>query len=463
MYFASKRLVRGTLLAAGLLASISSTGIADDLGDLKTEIDQLQETMRQSQAAHEQHIKALEQRIRGLEDQATQQANSQPTSPSESSGYSQSDILGPTTGGTGLNIGADIMFAGGGSSVGDDEIGELQAGGHDPKVNGFTFQNLELVVGGAVDPYFDAQANLIFLIDQDGETIVELEEAFATTRSLPAGLQVKAGQYYTEFGRQNTQHPHAWDFVDQPVIMSRLLGPDGLRSQGARIAWLSPLPWFSEFTLGAQNANGETVTSFLANPGASVGGAEFLDSGSHNISDLLYSARWLNGFDMSDTTSVNWGISGLFGPNATGADTSTYIAGTDLYLKWQPAQTVRGFPFVSWQTEVMLREFEAAFADGSAQDLTDWGFYTQGLWGFEPGWIAGLRVDHANSNGISRDDPLRDTRWRVSPNLAWYPTEFTRLRLQYNHDWTEFLTDGSADTVWLQLGVSLGSHFAHTF
>ena len=456
MFCESFRLARATLVAMGALAFMPGAGSTAELDDLKAEIEQLREIMRQSQTTYEGQIQTLEQRIDNVEETAAQQAAPVIAAPPVS-------ILGPTGSGSGFNIGADILFSGGGSSVGDDEIAGLNAGGHDPKVNGFTFQNFELVVGGVVDPYFDAQANLIFLINPAGETVVELEEAFATTRGLPGGFQIKAGQYFTEFGRQNPQHPHVWSFTEQPVIMSRLFGPDNLRSQGARVAWLSPLPWFSEFTFGVQNASGETVTSFLASPGASVGGALFLDRQSRNFSDLLYSGRWLNGFDVTDGTSINWGISGLYGPNATGADTNTTILGTDLYLKWQPARTVRGFPFVSWQSEVMWRKFEAVFPDGSAQDLTDWGFYSQGLWGFEPGWIAGLRVGHANANGIARTDPLRDTRWRVSPNLTWYPTEFSRLRLQYNRDWAEFLADGSADSVWLQLEVSLGSHFAHTF
>jgi len=454
-------LAPATLLAAGWIA-LTPAGAAE-LGDIKAEVEQLRDILRQSQAAHEQHIDALQRRIENLESAVAEQAAAQPPTAPAETGYSLSDILGPPSGGSGFNIGADILFSGGGSSVGDDEIGNLHAGGHDPKVNGFTFQNFEFVVGGAVDPYFDAQANLIVLISPEGETVVELEEAYATTRGLPGGFQVKAGQYFTEFGRQNPQHPHVWDFTDQPVIMSRLIGPDNLRSQGARVAWLSPLPWFSELTFGVQNARGETVGSFLGSAGGAVGGAVFLNRQSRNFSDLLYSARWLNGFDATDNTSVNVGVSGLFGPNATGADTDTLILGADLYLKWQPDRTVRGFPFVSWQSEVMWREFEAVFPDGSAQDLTDWGFYSQALWGFEPGWIAGLRLGHANADGDTRADPLRDTRWRVSPNLTWYPTEFSRLRLQYNRDWAEFLVDGSADSVWLQLEVSLGSHFAHTF
>ena len=52
--------------------------------------------------------------------------------------------------------------------------------------------------------------HLVNFIDPiQGDTVVELEEAIMTTRSLPKGLQLKAGQFLTEFGRINPTHPHA--------------------------------------------------------------------------------------------------------------------------------------------------------------------------------------------------------------------------------------------------------------
>ena len=329
------------------------------------------------------------------------------------------------------------MFASGGSNADNDELEGLQGGGHDPNRNGFTVQNVELSLGATVDPYFDAQANIIFLIDNEGETVVELEEAFMTTRNLPWGLQVKGGQYFTEFGRQNPQHPHTWAFVDQPVVLSRFFGGDGLRSQGARVSWLAPTPWYSELNLGAQNANGETVTSFLAEGAGgdptdpeTMGGHALIDQDGRDQGDLLYSARWLNGFDLSDTLSMNLGFSGLIGPNASGRSTDTTIVGTDIYLKWQPAYVQRGFPFVSWHTEMLQRRYEAGDSVDPAQEtLKDWGLFSQALWGFRPGWVAGLRAEFAEADGgvSTDDDPFRDRRKRLSPNLTWYPGRSTSM------------------------------------
>ena len=363
-----------------------------------------------------------------------------------------------------LQIGLSGLFAGGGSSVDNDALELLQGGAHDPNQNGFTVQNVELTLSAAVDPYFDAQANIIFQIDSNGETVVELEEAFFLTRSLPGGLQLKGGQYFTEFGRLNKQHAHRWSFVDQALVLSRFFGGDGLRSQGVRLSWLTPTEWYSELIVGMQNAKGETVTSFLNAPGEDVAGHELLDRDARDLGDLLYSARWLNGFDLSDTLSMNLGVSGLWGPNASGDNTDTNIFGTDWYLKWQPTRTQRGFPFVSWHTEVLWRRYEAGDAGMPGQEtLKDRGLFTQALWGFRPGWVAGLRWEYATADGDTAADPMRDTRKRFASNLTWYPTEYSKLRLQYNRDWAQHLIERSADSIWLQVEFSLGSHAAHEF
>ena len=443
-------LSRHPLLAMFVVSGIflfNSTGLqaADDNKAIHQQLLDLQQQMKQQQQNHQKQINALDKRL-----------NETTKSPDVS--LNASDNSNP------LKVGITGLFAAGGSSVNNTALANLQAGGHDPNKNGFTVQNVELSIGGVVDPSYDAQASIIFLINAEGETVVELEEAFFTTRSLPWGLQIKGGQYFTEFGRQNKQHPHAWAFVDQPVVLSRFFGGDGLRSQGLRASWLMPTDWYSEFYFGMQNAEGDTATSFLNAAGEDIGGHTLIDRNASGSADLLYSARWLNGFDFSDTLSMNLGLSGLWGPNASGTSTETQIYGADLYLKWQPTTSQRGYPFVAWHTEILKRRYEAGDpGDISRETLNDWGLFTQASWGFKPGWVAGLRWEYATADGNSSSDPLRDTRKRLSPNLTWQLSEYSKVRLQYNRDWAEHLADKTADSLWLQFEFSLGSHMAHTF
>jgi len=136
----------------------------------------------------------------------------------------------------------------------------------------------------AASRYFQAQAYVTTFLDaQNGETGIELEEAFLTTRGLPYGLQLEVGHFLTEFGQINPRHPHNWDWVDQPIINNRLFGPDGMGAPGFRSSVLLPrlFPgwWtadnFSSIVhLGMQNANGETMTSFLGGRHEHGGGEE---------------------------------------------------------------------------------------------------------------------------------------------------------------------------------------------
>ncbi|MFL5594405.1 MAG: hypothetical protein ACJ785_07330, partial [Gemmatimonadaceae bacterium] len=167
---------------------------------------------------------------------------------------------GPRATGGYMNIGFVALTDAGWSSASD--IGSIERGDHDPKVNGFTIPNAEISLDGAVDPYFKGFSNIVLKIDSAGETGIELEEAYALTTALPANLQVKFGQFFTEFGRQNAQHPHAWSFVDAPLALVRMFGPDGLRSQGARVSWLLPTPFYTEAMFTVANATGGTTSSF---------------------------------------------------------------------------------------------------------------------------------------------------------------------------------------------------------
>lgn len=403
-----------------------------------------------------------------------------------------------------IDISADLMVVGGSSTATDHELQFLQGGAHDPKKRGFTLQQMELGLAGAVDPYFNAQAYMIWSINPiTNESIVELEEAYFTTQKLPLRLQLKGGYYLTEFGIINPTHPHSWLWLDQPVVNTRMFGPDGLRSIGVRLSWLTPLPWYSMFYGGIQNAN--NLTSFQnsgeedaghdhghAHTGP-IGGWPIINRPTAKLRDLLYFLRWENSVNLSPAITTKLGFSALYGPNSTGPFGETWIYGGDLKVKWQPAQTNRGWPFLIWQSEIIKRDFQAAGfsipGDPNPEayipnayfpkaTLTDWGLYTYLYWGFRPGWALGLRYEWASGTGnnvhvhaeerefetIMRAlDPFRGNRWRLSPLLAWYPSEFSRIRLQYNYDWAAFLHPNSRHAFWLGFEVLFGAHPAHKF
>src|SRR5207244_8522638 len=82
-----------------------------------------------------------------------------------------------------MNISFDGLFALAYSSARD--LDHIEVGDHDPQQRGFNARNIELAFDGAVDPYFEGFANIVFNLDNDNETTVEVEEAFMQTTSLP--------------------------------------------------------------------------------------------------------------------------------------------------------------------------------------------------------------------------------------------------------------------------------------
>jgi hypothetical protein len=325
----------------------------------------------------------------------------------------------------------------------------FETGAHDPDQTGFNLQQLELHAGANVDPYFRLDGNVVFRTDG-----IDLEEAYGTTLGLPLGLQARFGQFLHRFGRINPTHPHSWDFVDQPLAIGRVFGSEGGRGLGAELSWLTPLPWYVEVVGTALHATGaSTARSFY--------GSE--DPGVSSLKDLLYVTALKQFFPLSDDWSLSWGLSGAFGPNSTGPGNRTNVFGTDVYVKYRPI-THGSFTIVSLQSEWLYR-----LRDVPDMRLQDVSSYTQLFYRFAERWGVAARHDYGSaaftSGGSPVVDPL-DPEWdqarhRLGANVTFWPTEFSRLRLQASRDISGSPGDGWA--VFLAVELVAGAHGAHAF
>ena len=68
-----------------------------------------------------------------------------------------------------------------------------------------------------------------------------------------------------------------------------------------------------------------------------------------------------------------------------------------------------------------------------------------------------------SQDGGRQADFLRDDRHRVSPLIVWQPSEFSRIRLQYDFDHADFLPGHDAHSVWMGFEVLYGAHPAHQY
>lgn len=318
----------------------------------------------------------------------------------------------------------------------------LQGGAHDPSRNGFNLQQLELSLGAAVDPFFRFDSNIVY-----SPFGVEIEEAYATSLALPENLQVRAGQFLTRFGRLNATHPHTWDFVDQPLLIGKFFGGEGNRGLGTEVSWLTPLPWYVELVGSLTDATGEsTARSFWGRNGLGVSGP----------GDLQATTAIKQFFPFGPDWSLAWGLSGAFGPNPTGRSNRSEIYGTDVYLKYRPLGG-DNVTTVAVTSEAMARRRQVP-----GDVLADYGGLLSVFWRFAQQW--GVAARYETVSGMPNDylDPIwSGARQRVSADLTFWPTEFSRLRLQGNADypsWREPIYGA-----FLALEVVTGAHGAHKF
>lgn len=250
------------MLSASFLLAASGAMAEEEIVRPHKQVQELPEQMNQTQRHYERKINKLEQRILELEKVANPDSGDHPPSiadvrDSDKHHLAQSPLKWSMSG----------LVAMGGTSASRSELQQLQAGSHDPRKNGFTTQALALAVNARLDHHFNAAASIVSHIEPDGENVVELEQAFIKATDLPYDLSVMVGQYFLDFGKENTKHPDDWDFVDVQFLIARLFGGDKLRSQGIQLAWQFPWSSRSTFSLGASNPSGETVTGFLYKEG----------------------------------------------------------------------------------------------------------------------------------------------------------------------------------------------------
>lgn len=303
----------------------------------------------------------------------------------------------------------------------DEPTGEQ---GENPSRSGINMQGLELALRSVVDPYVRADIYLLFL-----EEGVEVEDATVTTLGLPWNLQLRAGKMLPRFGRQVRQHLEQLDFVDYSRVHRHFFGAEGFSELGAEMSVLLPTPWFSELSVAVLNGDNEDNFA-AAKPG-----------------DLAYLANWSQSHDLTDNTTMQYGLSGVFGKNASARNAWTQVYGADAYVRWKPSND-RG---LKWQTEYFYRRT----GDGSTTTV-DGGLNTQVLYQFARRFAGGVRFD-----GVGF--PQANIReWAVSPVVTFMASENFRVRGQYNY----VRQNGGARPQhegFLQLQFNLGKHGAHNF
>ena len=485
-----------SLLAGALaLAGIST------LAQANPEIEALRAEIAQMKQQYETRLKELEARLKAAEAQA-----------SAAPAASDTDRLGAVSAGSAFNPQISVILdgvyyrdnkKGEGPDLYEhlDGINHSHGQGHGHGIErGFNLRRTELVFSTTVDPWFDA--NLMLTVDSHGG--VELEQAYFDTRSLPAGLKLRGGKFFSGIGYLNEKHPHQWDFVDQNLPYRTLLGEHGLVDTGLQLTW-RPKTGSLYTLLGVEALQGNEqvfATAGVATPSARADGlplagtaagelagkkagprlwtafAKFAPNlGDNHALQLGAWGGWANQHqEVHDHTLDNPGVAcGSPGGRCVHAlEGKSRLWGLDAVYKFD-APGAYGAGDFTLNAEYLreVKDLSLAFHEigtrvGQPRKFTQDGFYVQGVYGFAPRWQVGLRYDVTGltnkvegGSGVLREWNDSD-RWSLA--LTHHFSEYARLRLQASR--ANLSVDGNRERlneIWLQYQHSLGSHGAHKF
>ena len=314
----------------------------------------------------------------------------------------------------------------------------------------------------------------VVIPEEDGEIDAELEELYLESVGLGNGFTLRAGRYFPGVGYVNQQHPHAWDFADDPLVNRAMWGRQYI-DDGLRINWVAPTDMFVELGLDALNGgiypsgssqswDGVDATVVYANFGDDIGSDHSWQAGvsyySSDVDGREYGGHHHGGDDEEEI------------PSFTG---DSDVLGLNLVYKWAPGGNYRNRNF-TLQSEFFFRDEDGdVIMKGSSPletttyDGDQEGFYVQGVYQFRPQWRAGARFDYLTSDNKGSDAEILEEaglddegidpkRWSVM--LDYSPTEMSRWRLQYNRDKSYERNDNQ---ILLQYVISFGAHGAHTF
>ncbi|MDF1880182.1 hypothetical protein JHD50_02500 [Sulfurimonas sp. MAG313] len=343
--------------------------------------------------------------------------------------------------------------------------------GYSPN-NGFNFNYSELILSANVDPSFSLEATFHFTQES-----VEIDEAYFTNTTLLQGLRLRGGQFLSDVGRLNNQHPHFWDFNEAPLIYQGFLGAENLSEIGLQAQYTLPLDEY--VMLGAEILQGKSENfgyeSLTLSNGDKIKGA---------AAPSMLVAYVKTSFDVGNTT-VMPGASYIYGKHYTrnsydaheiAFDGSSSVYNLELTIK----HYFDSYSFISWQSEWMRLEKkgdEYHVEDASLssevykQKIIQEGIYSQLVYASNTNTRYGLRYEsiYTNSYAFTEVDLPSTPYNRYSAMVEYHFSEFSRLRLEYSQN--DALYSQSANTFEKQnihslivsLNLSIGAHGAHDF
>ncbi|MGZ5715585.1 MAG: hypothetical protein ACXWIG_15620, partial [Caldimonas sp.] len=207
--------------------------------------------------------------------------------------------------------------------------GFIPSGGEaGPGPRGFSLGESELGLAATIDPTFSGHLTAAIT----GDDRISVEEAVFERQGLFEGASLKVGRFLSSIGYLNSQHAHAWDFVDAPLAYQAFFGGQ-MRTDGLHLHWIAPTERYLE--LGAELGAGRDFPGSDAGRNG-IGSAALI---AHLGDDIGESASWRAGVSFvasrasqrayADSNAAGTPVTNLFDGRSR-----TWVV--DAIYKWAP-------------------------------------------------------------------------------------------------------------------------------
>jgi hypothetical protein len=298
---------------------------------------------------------------------------------------------------------------------------------------------IELIIGHDIDPYSRFDATLTF---SDYES-PEIEEAYASYFGLPFDLNAKLGRLRPKIGKVSSLHLDSLDTVDEPLVVQRYLGVEGLFRTGAEAGVFLP-------------TSGEDFTQQLI--------LGYLEGGVGEDGELLGESRrrptfythLANFSNVSDAASFELGGTYLLGSSDDDAknEVNAFVLDATLisHLSAQRRLKLQAESFFQHRAEAYRVNSGGSRTNLQSNPL---GLYILGDLRLNQRWALGGRFDYVEPIEFEPGSS-RDFERAYSAYLTFYQSEFARLRFQYQYAQLE---SGLNDNrLFLQGTFAVGNH-----
>lgn len=304
--------------------------------------------------------------------------------------------------------------------------------------NRISVREVELVLGSDIDPYARWDSVFTFSDYEDPD----IEEAYVSYWGLPGETKARIGRFHQAIGKAASTHRDSLDTVDEPLVVQRYIGPEGLFRTGADITGFLPSStdrWTQQLTFGVLEGgvgkDGELLADTPSKP--------------------TFYAHLGNFLELADETTLDLGGNYMLGSASETSYSAVNLLGVDATLvhHFSPMNKFK------LQSEFyFVQQGKGTACDGNdpvIRDTNPIGWYVLADYRLGQRWAMGGRLDWVQPI-ILDEEQTREEERAVSTYLSFFQSEFARWRLEYQY---ALLLNGDNDNrIFLQGTFAIGTH-----